>query len=296
MINSIVQKHMVRTACRIAVRETQHIKSASSSNDISLEVIEVIARHMTANSKCDFTDRTAFLNIVKKVKQLINLFKKAPQAWTKFKDMLGVTTTNPVALVKEIDQKLGTLLEEGKKSLLRTAKKVWDSIPMLKLMGEVLEEKNRWEIALEKVYALLPRKVKSAFEKIESSAVKLGDFLDNLLSKSKTLKALAAPAKIYLFFQIWDWFADFDFKAVVKGILGTIDFKDLIAMLPAEGIEIILELILPPPANGALAKLIIEVGIASTVGVILFMEVRYLMEVYKVRTTSELLIKLEANG
>ena len=51
----------------------------------------------------------------------------------------------------------------------------------------------------------------------------------DLLSKSKTLKALSAPIKIYLFFQIWDWFADFDFRVVVAGILGTINFKDLIA-------------------------------------------------------------------
>jgi len=251
---------------------------------------------MTANSKSDFTNRTAFMKIVKKVKQLIKLFKKAPQAWNKFKNMLGITATNPFSLIKEIDQKLGALLEKGKKTLLKIAKKVWDSMPMLKLIGEVLEEKNRWETALDKVYDLLPEKVKSAFAKIESSAVKLGDFLDNLLSKSKILKALSAPVKIYLFFQIWDWFADFDFRAVVSGLLGTIDFKDLIAMLPSEGIEIILELVLPPPANGALAKLVLEVGIASSAAVILFMEVRYLMEVYKVRTTSELLIKLEANG
>lgn len=296
MIDSLVQRHMIRLACKVAYQETDHIKSASSSSDLSLDVIQVIARHMTANSKTDFTDRTAFMSIVKKVKQLINLFKKAPQAWTSFKDMLGITATNPIALVKEIDQKLGNLLEEGKKQLKKITRKVWDSIPMLRLIGEVLEEKNRWETALDAAYDALPKSVTNAFAKIESSAVKLGDFLDDLLSKSKILKALSTPIKIYLFFQIWDWFADFDFRAVVKGILGTIDFKDLIAMLPAEGIEIILELVLPTPVNGALAKLVIEAGIASSVSVILFMEVRYLMEVYKVRTTSELLAKLEANG
>ena len=296
MINSIVQKHMVRHACKIAFRETRHIKAASSSSDLSLEVVEVIARHMTANSKCDFTDRTAFLNIVKKVKQLINLFKKAPQAWTKFKDMLGVIATNPVTLVKEIDQKLGNLLEEGKKKLSRLSTKILKELPLLRLVGEVLEEQNRWEDLIQKYKEFLPSSVKSMLEKIEKGTTKLGEFLDGILGTSRTLKALSAPIKIYLFFQIWDWFADFDFKAVVSGLLGTISFSDLISMLPAEGIEIILELILPAPINGALAKLVIEVGVSSVMAVVLIQEVKYLMKIHKVNTTSELLVKLESNG
>lgn len=296
MIDSLVQRHMIRNACKVAFRETRHIKAASSSNDLSLDVVQVIARHMTANSKNDFTDRTAFLSIVKKVKQLINLFKKAPQAWTRFKDMLGVTTTNPVALVKEIDEKLGSLLEEGKKKLTRISKKILKELPLLGLVGEVLEEQNRWETLINRYKQFVPGPVKSMLEKIEKGTTKLGEFLDGILGTSRTLKALSAPIKIYIFFQIWDWFADFDFRAVVAGILGTISFSDLIAMLPAEGIEIVLELILPTPMNGALAKLVAEVGVSSVMVVVLVQEVKYLMRIHKVNTTTELLAKLEANG
>lgn len=295
MIDQIVQRHMVRLACLVAHNQSPLSKRASHSTGLSIDVIEVIAKHLTANSKHDFTERKAFLSLVKKVKQLIDLFKKAPQAWDKFKELLGLTETG-LGLVKEIDTKLGNLLEEGKKKLTQVAQKVWREIPLLRLMGEVLEEKNRWEVALEKAKKFVPEKILSAFGSIESGASKLGDFLDGLLAKSKVLKALSAPIKIYLFFQIWDWFADFDFRVVVKGLLGTIDFSDLIALLPSEGIEIILELILPPPANGALAKLVIEVGIASTFAVIMILEVKYLMGVYKVNSTSELLDKLESNG
>jgi hypothetical protein len=286
---------MVRLACQVAHNQTHSLKSASHSTGLSIGVIEVIAKHLTANSRHDFTERKAFMSLVKKVKQLIDLFKKAPQAWDKFKEMLGLTETG-LGLVKEIDTKLGNLLEEGKKKLTQVAKKVWNEFPILRLMGEVLEEKNRWEVALEKAKSFVPEKILDAFKAIESGASKLGDFLDGILAKSKVLKALSAPIKIYLFFQIWDWFADFDFRVVVKGLLGTIDFSDLISLLPSEGIEIILELILPPPANGALAKLVIEAGIASTFGVIMVLEVKYLMGVYKVNNTSELLRKLESNG
>jgi len=294
MLDRVVQRHMVRLACQVAYEQTPNLKKAHAS-DFSLEAIQVIAKHLTSNSRQDFTQKKAFFSIVKKVKQLIDLFKKAPQAWDKFKTMLGITSSG-VAMVKEIDTKLGNLLEEGKKKLDQVAKRVWSEIPMLKLIGEVLEEKNRWEVALENAKKFVPEKVLNAFKAIESSATSIGDYLDDLLSKSKTLKALSAPIKIYLFFQIWDWFADFDFRVVVAGILGTIDFKDLIALLPSEGIEIILELVLPPPANGALAKLIIEVGVASAFAMIMVLEIKHLMKVYKVNNTKDLLVKLEANG
>ena len=294
MLDRVVQRHMVRLACQVAYEQSPNLKKAHAS-DLSLEVIQVIAKHLTDNSRQDFTQRKAFFSIVKKVKQLIDLFKKAPQAWDKFKSMLGLTTSG-VGLIKEIDTKLGNLLEEGKKKLAQVAKRVWNEIPMLRLIGEVLEEKNRWEVALETAKKFVPEKVLNAFKAIESSATSIGDYLDDLLSKSKTLKALSAPIKIYLFFQIWDWFADFDFRVVVAGILGTIDFKDLIALLPSEGIEIILELVLPPPANGALAKLIIGVGASSAFALIMVLEIKYLMKVYKVNNTKDLLVKLEANG
>ena len=294
MLDRVVQRHMVRLACQVAYEQSSNLKKAHAS-DLSLEAIQVIAKHLTANSRQDFTQRNAFFSIVKKVKQLITLFKKAPQAWTQFKSMLGITSSG-VAMVKEIDTKLGNLLEEGKKKLAQASKRVWSEIPILKLMGEVLEEKNRWEVALENAKKFVPEKVLKAFKAIESSATSIGDYLDDLLSKSKTLKALSAPIKIYLFFQIWDWFADFDFRVVVAGILGTIEFKDLIALLPSESIEIILELVLPPPANGALAKLIIGVGVTSIFAVIMVLEIKYLMTVYKVNNTKDLLVKLEANG
>ena len=294
MLDRVVQRHMVRLACQVAYEQSPNLKKAHAS-DLSLEVIQVIAKHLTDNSRQDFTQRKAFFSIVKKVKQLIDLFKKAPQAWDKFKTMLGITSSG-VAMIKEIDTKLGNLLEEGKKKLAQVAKRVWNEIPMLRLIGEVLEEKNRWEVALETAKKFVPEKVLNAFKAIESSATSIGDYLDDLLSKSKTLKALSAPITIYLFFQIWDWFADFDFRVVVAGILGTLDFSDLIALLPSEGIEIVLELVLPPPANGALAKLIIGVGASSAFALIMVLEIKYLMKVYKVNNTKDLLVKLEANG
>lgn len=294
MLDRVVQRHMVRLACQVAYEQSPSLKKAHAS-DLSLEAIQVIAKHLTSNSRQDFTQRQAFFSIVKKVKQLIGLFKKAPQAWDKFKAMLGITSSG-VAIIKEIDTKLGNLLEDGKKKLAQVAKRVWSEIPMLKLIGEVLEEKNRWEVALENAKKVVPEKILNAFKAIESKATSIGDYLDDLLSKSKTLKALSAPIKIYLFFQIWDWFADFDFRIVVAGILGTIDFKDLISLLPSEGIEIILELVLPPPTNGALAKLILGVGAYSAFATIMVLEIKYLMTVYKVNNTKDLLVKLEANG
>lgn len=296
MITHIVQRHMVRRACEKALTQTSMIRTSSHiKNEITLEVIEVIARHMTANSHHDFTQRKAFFSLVKKVKKILEIFKKAPQAWTKFKEMLGVTSNNPIMLVKQIDKKLGELLEEGKKKLANVAKNVLKELPILRLLGEVLDEKNTWERLIDNAIKKLPTSVLNAFSAIEKGASKLGDFLDEILSKSKVLKALSVPVKIYIFFQIWDWFADFNFKAVVSGLLGSISFSDLVSMLPGEGIEIILELVLPPPANGALAKLVIGAGISTTWAVILVYEIKHLMWFYKVSTTKELLEILENN-
>ncbi len=294
MLDRVVQRHMVRLACQVAYDQVPNLKKAHTS-DLSLEAIQVIAKHLTADSRQDFTERKAFMSIVKKVKQLITLFKKAPQAWGKFKDMLGITSSG-VGLIKEIDTKLGNLLEEGKRKLSTLSRKILQELPLLRLVGEVLDEQNRWEGLINKYKQHMPDSVRSALEKIERGTTKLGEFLDGILGTSKTLKALSAPIKIYLFFQIWDWFADFDFRVVVAGILGTISFSDLVSMLPGEGIEIILELILPPPTNGALVKLIAQVGISSVFAVVLVLEVKHLMKVHKARTAGELLTILEANG
>jgi len=294
MLDRIVQRHMVRVACEVAYDQSPNMKKAHAS-DLSLEVIQVLAKHLTANSHQDFTQRKAFMSIVKKVKQLIELFKKAPQAWQQFKTMLGVTATNAIAMVKEIDKKLGDILEEGKKKLGSLSTKILKELPLLRLLGEVLEEQNRWEGLINNIKSYVPNSVKSALAKIEQGTTELGEFLDGILGTSRTLKALSAPIKIYLFFQIWDWFADFNFRAIISGLLGTIDFKGLIEMLPGEGIEVLLELILPPPTNGALVKLIASVGISSVVAVVLVLEVRYLMKLHKVNTTTDLLLLLEAN-
>ena len=293
MLTKVVQRHMVQTACRVAYEQVPSLKRASSS-DLSLEAIQVVAKHLTNNSRQDFTQRKAFISLVKKVKKLVTLFKKAPKAWQQFKSMLGITSSG-VSMIKEIDTKLGSFLEEGKKKLGQLSKRILKELPMLRLLGEVLEEQNRWEDLIQKYKSYLPEKVQRGLERAGEGVSNLGDWLDGLLATSPTLKALSAPIKIYIFFQIWDWFADFDFRAVVAGFLGTISFKDLVAMLPGEGIEILLELILPPPTNGALVKLIASVGVSSVVVVVLLLEVKYLMKIHKAKTTKELLVILEAN-
>ena len=283
---------MVRIACQVAYDQSPNLKRATSS-DLTIEVVQVIAKHLTNNSRQDFTQRKAFMSLVKKVKQIIKLFKKAPEAWGKFKEMLGLTSSG-LGLIKEIDKKLGDLLEEGKKKLASTSKKILNELPMLRLVGEVLEEQSRWEGLIQRYKNYVPESVRSGLAKIERGTAKLGDFLDSILAKSRILKALSAPIKIYLFFQIWDWFADFDLRIVTAGLLCTLSFSALVGMLPAESIEVILELILPPPANGALAKLVVEVGIASTMAVVLVLEVKYLMSINKVNTPKDLFSILEA--
>ena len=89
MLDRVVQRHMVRLACQVAYEQSS--KKKAHASDLSLEAIQVIAKHLTANSRQDFTQRNAFISIVKKVKKLITLFKKAPQAWEQFKSMLGVS-------------------------------------------------------------------------------------------------------------------------------------------------------------------------------------------------------------
>lgn len=292
MLNKVVQRYMVQNACRVAYEQTPSLKRASSS-DFSLEAIQVVAKHLTNNSRQDFTQRKAFISLVKKVKKLVSVFKKAPKAWQQFKAMLGITTTG-VSMIGEIDNKLGNLLEEGKKKLGQLSTKILKELPMLRLLGEVLEEKNRWEYFIDRYKSYVPEKIRNGLERAGQGVENLGAWLDGLLGKSRTLRALSGPIKIYIMFQIWDWFADFNFKAIISGFLGTISWTDLIAMLPGEGLEIILELILPPPTNGALVKLIFGVGLSSVVAVILVSEVKYLMKVHEAKNATELLAKLEA--
>ena len=279
MINNVVQRHMVKQACRVAYSQTSTLRLASRHHDLSVGVVEVIAKHLTASSNNDFTDRRAFAGLVKKVKTIITVFKKAPESWSKFKNMLGLTSSG-VGLVKEIDEKLGALLEKGKEKLAQVATDIVKESPTLTLLADVLEKLDSWKSLLGQVADKLPQRVQNTIARIKSGGQSLGDLFDEILSKSKVLKALSSPIKIYLFFQVWNWLTDFDFKVIIKGLLGTLGFTELFALMSGEGIEYTLTLILPSPFNNKLVRLVAEVGLASVTAGTITLIVYHLREKY----------------
>jgi hypothetical protein len=244
----------------------------------------VIAIH-TSNNLGGKTATSLRETAQKKVQLIYDTFKKAPRAWEKFKDLLGLGKEKGLNLLFKMGKAIKRLINEAKTKISKLGAYVYKEIPILGALYEVLQEKNSWDTMIENAVNKLPNFVLIGLGKIKSKTTTLAKYIDRLISKSKVLKAIATPLKIGLFLWAWDWQYDLNAVAVIAGLTGKLDFSDVLALLSGEGVEHLLGLLF---GNGPLSKLLIELGVGSVMAVIVFREVMYLKKITNAPSFSHL--------
>lgn len=186
-------------------------------------------------------------SITKYLKAIWGAFSSAPKLWEKFKQQLGIKSSNVLSLMKELPKKIKQLFKEGEKLLKKAASKMFNSakdfLQVFSKVSQNLPSVQGWvEGQLPKI---LPSKVFSAMQSAGAKFNSLADWLDNLISKSSVLKAISWPAKAYLFYKIWINVTELSWNTaeIAKGMLGMISFSEILKSLPESGLGFLFSLL-----------------------------------------------------
>lgn len=224
-----------RVLRRYLVRQHVHSLCASDSfryrhaslRDLTSSVIEELATEfiITGSSKI------ALLQIGAKIKKLIDLFRKAPQLWTKIKDTLGIQG------ITDIPSKLRDWAKQGRDYIKKLAKGIASTFPL-------------------SLYTIPKGKMPSLTDLLER-IMKNSPFLQKALSKINThvvqpldrwiekyIPRVGKPIKAAIFIYVWLNVAEisWDMKGLLAGFTGNISIGELFSSLPESGIGLLLAL------------------------------------------------------
>lgn len=258
----LARKAYVLEASRWAIRTSSTGRTAHITvREIDDRVLSVFGEEVI---RCAGLDKKAILKgLGKKLKEIYQAFQKAPDLWAKFKDMLGITSTNPLTLYAELSKKFQALLDdgakwwEGVKNKLKKDSKIMHFLflyasdaPTLTSIVESLIEKNGGRGG--DLFKWLGKVVSPVLGKAKN----LSDWLDNFLDKHPLLKILTAPAKAYIYWVIWINVTEVSWKIsdLLKGFLGLVSWSDLLASLPESGFGFLITLLFPGLPGGWVSK------------------------------------------
>lgn len=166
--------------------------------------------------------RTASLS--RKLKQILNLFRKAPKIWEKFKALVGVNS------LRELPRAIKDLARQGFAALGKAIKKVTHTFP-LSIYFVPHHRVPGLTALLEKLAARFP-KLKAALDRVPEKL----DPIDRWLNKH--LPRLKRPLMAAVFIWIWMNVAEisWDFNDLMVGFTGGLSLTQLFATLPESAI------------------------------------------------------------
>jgi len=257
-----LSKRYALEASKWAVESSSSHRTASVVlHELDEKVLSVFGEGII---RCAGLDKEAIIKgLGKKLKEIYQAFQKAPDLWEKFKDMLGITTTNPIKLYTELSKKFQALLDEGAKwwegakSKLKKDSKILHFLflyasdaPTLTSIVQSILKKNGG------AGGELSRWLGKVVKPVLGTAKNLADWLDHFLERHPLLKVLTIPAKSYLYWVIWINVTEVSWKIseLLKGFLGLISWSDLLSGLPESGIGFLISLLFPGIPGGWIFK------------------------------------------
>lgn len=222
LVQRVVDRHLIRLAAREACGSNS---ARVASAGLTPEVVAAFAEGFYLPHH---RGRVAFGGLTRKLKQLVEAFKKAPRLWEKFKSLLGVTG------LAQLPGAIKDLAKRGYKALRKVVSKLFEKWP-LKLYtldkGQLMSFNDLIGKLLDKSPGL-----KRA---LESGARKFGDFGEMLRKAAPTITGVAMVG-IYL----WVWMNvvefEWDFRSLTDAITGAMSFHDFMASLPGSAFGFIL--------------------------------------------------------
>jgi len=211
-----------RLADRYLVRMAAHEACAGSgtrmaSAGLTPDVVAAFAEHFYLPQH---QGRVAFGGLVRMLKQLVAVFKKAPRLWEGFKRVIGVQS------LADLPGAIKKLAATAKKALRKVLARMFDSWP---LRIYTLEKGKL--ASFNDLISGLVSKSPALKRALDSAISKVGDFGEMLRKKAPHIGG-AVMVGIY----IWVWMNvvefEWDIKGLADAITGALSFPAFLASLP----------------------------------------------------------------
>src|SRR3989344_2814895 len=221
-IQHVADRFLMRLAAQEACRSSGvHLASSGLTPDI----VAALAEHFYLPQH---EGRVAFGGLVRKLKQLVEGFKKLPHLWGKLKNAIGIEC------LTDIPGALKNLAALAKKALKQVLPKLFDTWP-LKLYTLEKGKLMSFNQMLDKLVSKTP-KLK---QWLTSATTKVGHFGEMVRKAAPRLVGVVMAA-IY----IWVWLNvvefEWDMKALVEAVTGAMTFPDFLSSLPGSAFGFLL--------------------------------------------------------
>lgn len=217
--------------------------TASAHRDLYHKAARKIASQKTAGSRPEYmrpevlaafaegfmpvhpNQRYASLrNIMRRLKELTQLFRRAPQLWEKFKEILSID------VMSELPSAVRNWINEGKAVMKRVVGRVKSVFPLILYTAPKSSVPTLTDL-LNRLVDKVPG-LRNALNKVPKALAPIDQWLD------KYLPTLRRPLLAAVFALIWFNVAEisWDWKGLVKGFTGGISLTELFTSLPESAI------------------------------------------------------------
>lgn len=221
-IQHVADRFLVRLAAQEACRTTG-MRLASAG--LTPEVVAAFGEHFYLPQH---QGKVAFGNLVRKLKKLVDGFKRLPKLWDKFKEVIGVES------LMDLPGAIKNLAAMAEKGLRKVLHKLFDTWP-LKIYTLEKGKIASFNAMLDTLISKSP-KLKRV---LDSAVSKIGDF-GEMVRKHAPHIVGGLMAAIY----IWVWFNvvefEWDLKALVDAVSGALTFPEFMATLPGSAFGFLL--------------------------------------------------------
>ena len=221
-IQHVADRFLVRLAAQEACRTTG-MRLASAG--LTPEVVAAFGEHFYLPQH---QGKVAFGNLVRKLKKLVDGFKRLPKLWDKFKEVIGVES------LMDLPGAIKNLAAMAEKGLRKVLHKLFDTWP-LKIYTLEKGKIASFNAMLDTLISKSP-KLKRV---LDSAVSKIGDF-GEMVRKHAPHIVGGLMAAIY----IWVWFTvvefEWDLKALVDAVSGALTFPEFMATLPGSAFGFLL--------------------------------------------------------
>jgi len=226
LAQQIADRYQVRLAVREVCASKTFKRRTAALHDLTPEVLEAFGEAFYLPTH---QNRVAFGGLVRKLKKLVELFKKVPKVWERIKQFLGIKG------LADIPKKIKEWAKKGKQAIIKVFRKMAETFPL----SLYFVPKNK----MPGLTDLMNRITGNApwVAKALAGAKSFVKPLDDFVEKSRVLKTMRRPIVAAIF--IWIWFnvaeLSWDMEGLIQGFTGGMGFGELLSTLPESGIGLL---------------------------------------------------------
>jgi hypothetical protein len=252
-----MSKEIALAASYLAIKSSSYCKTSS----LVTRELDVRSLSVFGEGILRFGSHTKKGLLVKKLKEIYQGFQKAPNLWQIFKDKLGITAG--IDMYWQLSKKFQVLLDRGKDWWRATANKLKKKSKLIHFLFLYASDAPTFTSIVQSIInkyggytGKLWKWVASFVKPITGKSRNIGEWLDNFAKKHPLLKLITWPAKAYIFWFIWINVSEISWKItdILTGLLGMIDWVDLIDSLPESGLGLVFGILFPSVPSGWILK------------------------------------------